>query len=82
MTLKKYVTEVRGKDMAYFRSLPEKEQQEWRAEQARLNREEQIRRAAEESAYDEPDNTDTEYWMQYMAEAGFPLDDVGEPIGW
>lgn len=32
---------------------------------------------------DFPDASDADYWMSYMAEMGYPVDEfTGEPIGW
>ncbi len=31
---------------------------------------------------DEPSSLDTDYWMDYMAEMGYPFTDDGEPVGW
>lgn len=38
----------------------------------------------DEDLYDElPDESDTDYWMSYMAEMGYPVDEFNsEPIGW
>ena len=81
MKLREYCELIKGKDLNYFKTqLSPEEQEEWRKELAKFNKQEQIALSVERNArrhiskgYD-PDMID------FYQERGYILDDNDEPL--